>query len=151
MKSITRSCHWHKSVQKIKKYGKCQGKKPKASTLLFPCLIRYMLSSTAHLEFQNKSIREKGFASVGYPYRLHLSIHPSVQACNLCFRVCVMCLRTTTESRGGNRLALCCSPTLTWYDSALSLCVFVYVCTAMVTANYTGHPNSTVIVIRNIE
>lgn len=44
------------------------------------------------------------------------NIHPTIQTYNLSFRVCVMCLRTTTENRGGNRLALCCSPTLTWYD-----------------------------------
>lgn len=54
-----------------------------------------------------------------------LSIFPSVQSSNLFFRVCVMCLRTTTESSGGNRLALCCSPTLTWYDPALSPCSWV--------------------------
>lgn len=48
-------------------------------------------------------------------------VGPSIQTYNLSFRVCVMCLRTTTESRGGNRLALCCSPTLTWYDPAPSL------------------------------
>lgn len=54
---------------------------------------------------------------------VHPSIHPSVLTCTLCCRVCVMCLRTTTESRGGNRLALCCSLTLTWYDPLPSLCV----------------------------
>lgn len=48
-------------------------------------------------------------------------VGPSIQTYNLSFRVCVMCLRTTTESRGGNRLALCCNPTLTWYDPAPSL------------------------------
>lgn len=54
---------------------------------------------------------------------IHPSIHPPVLTCTLCCRVCVMCLRTTTESRGGNRLALCCSLTLTWYDPSPSLCV----------------------------
>lgn len=52
---------------------------------------------------------------------------------NLCFRVCVMCLRTTTESSGGNRLGSCCSPTLTWYEPAPSQW-------SPCTANYTLSP-----------
>ncbi len=70
-------------------------------------------------------------------YPIHPSLHPSILTCNLCFRVCVMFLRTTTESRGGNRLALCCSPTLTWYDPAPSLCVLVYALLCPHTPNYT--------------
>lgn len=53
------------------------------------------------------------------------------------FRVCVMCLRTTTESKGGNRPVSYCSPTLTWYDSAPSLCVLFDALLCPHTPNYT--------------
>lgn len=53
------------------------------------------------------------------------------------FRVCVMCLRTTTESKGGNRPVSYCSPTLTWYDSAPSLCVLFNALLCPHTPNYT--------------
>lgn len=53
------------------------------------------------------------------------------------FRVCVMCLRTTTESKGGNRPVSYCSPTLTWYDPAPSLCVLFDALLCPHTPNYT--------------
>lgn len=91
-------------------------------------IIFHMFSFLAHLECENTCSRFlNGFCQlyVTTPNFIQPpvcpSVGPSIQTYNLSFRVCVMCLRTTTESRGGNRLALCCNPTLTWYDPAPSL------------------------------
>lgn len=68
-----------------------------------------------------------------------LAVHPCSRSYLqfVFFRVCVMCLRTTTESKGGNRPVSYCSPTLTWYDSAPSLCVLFDALLCPHTPNYT--------------